>query len=78
MHNSLKFSLNISQFQAKIGHKVPYRCAKFERNRSTRRVFLVGLKLLGAKKKKKVKKIGQFSGTHISQTTWPISFKFGM
>ena len=26
----------------------------------------------------KVKKIGQFSGTHISQTTGPISFKFGM
>ena len=23
-------------------HKVPYRCAKFERNRSTGRVFLVG------------------------------------
>ena len=26
----------------------------------------------------KVKKMGQFSGTHISQTTWPISFKFGV
>ena len=26
----------------------------------------------------KVKKMGQFSGTHISLTTEPISFKFGM
>ena len=26
----------------------------------------------------KVKKMGQYSGTHISQTTAPISFKFGM
>ena len=25
-----------------IGHKVPYRCAKFERNRSTGRVFVFG------------------------------------
>ena len=62
---------------------MPYKCAKFERNRSTIRVFLLGLKLLlqnGAKKnkKKKVKKIGQFSGIHISQTTGLISFKFGM
>ena len=30
------------------------------------------------KKKKKVKKIGQFSGIHISQTTGLISFKYGM
>ena len=26
----------------------------------------------------KGEKMGQFSGTHISQTTEPISFKFGM
>ena len=41
---------------------MPYQYNKFERNRSTGRVFLVGSKLLlynGAKKKKKkVKKIG--------------------
>ena len=30
------------------------------------------------KEEEKVKKMGQFSGTHISQTTMPISFKFGM
>ena len=30
------------------------------------------------KKKKNVKKMGQFSGTHISQTTGQIFFKFGM
>ena len=29
-------------------------------------------------KKKKMKKMEQFSGTHISQITAPISFKFGM
>ena len=33
----------------------------------------------GAKKKKKnTKKIRQLSGTHISETTGAISFKFGM
>ena len=62
---------------------MPYRCTIFERNQSTGRVFLVGSMLLlhnGTKKnkKKKVKKIGQFSGTHISRTTRLISFKFGM
>ena len=79
IHNSLRFSLNISTFYDKIGHKVPYTCAKFKRNRSTGRVFLVGSKLLlwnGAKKKKKVKKMEQFSGTHILRTTGSISFKF--
>ena len=34
--------------------------------------------LIGAKKKKNVKKIGQFSEAYISQTTKPIFFKFGM
>ena len=29
------------------------------------------------KKKKNAKKIGQFSETHISQTAYPIFFKFG-
>ena len=47
-----------------------------------RRVSLFGSKLLlynGAKKKKKkVKKMGQFSGTHISQTTELICFKCSM
>ena len=32
MHNSLRFSLNIRNVLAKVGHKVPYRCANFERN----------------------------------------------
>ena len=42
---------------------MPYSCTKFERNRSTRRVSLVGAKLLlqnGAKKKKNMKKMGHF------------------
>ena len=60
---------------------MPYRCAKFERNRSMGRVFS-WLKVTFVKrceeKKKKVKEIGQFSGTHISRTTRSISFKFGM
>ena len=37
----------------------------------------LGSKLIGAKKKY-VKKIRQFSETHISQTAKPIFFKFGM
>ena len=45
-------------------------------------MFFFGSKVLcyiGAKKKKKnVKKIGQFSEAYISQTTKPIFLKFGM
>ena len=80
MHNSLRFNLNISKFYATIGHKVPYRCAKLERNRSMGRVSFVGSNLLleNGAKKMKVKKMGHFSGTHISQTIGLISFKFGM
>ena len=39
--------------------------------------FGLTLFLLNGAKKKNVKKMEQFSGTHILQTTGPISFKLG-
>ena len=65
---------------------MPYRCAKFERNRTTGRLILCGSKIhikSGVKKKKRkekknVKKIRQFLEVYIFVTTNPISFKFDM
>ena len=54
---------------------MPYWCTKFEANQSTSRLFF-GSKLnsyIGAKKKKNMKKIGQFSKKHISKTNKSIS-----
>ena len=68
IHNSLRFSLNISQFLTEIGHKVPYMCANFERNRSMRKVSLVGLKLLlcnDVKKKKMWRKWGNCRNSYL-------------
>ena len=41
---------------------MPYRCAKFERNRTTGRLFLCGSKILQkqCEEEENVKKIGQF------------------
>ena len=83
---------------------MPYRCAKFERNQSTGRVFFGWLKVTFVKRyeeeeeeeddeedeeeedeeeedeeeEEEEKGEENSSGTHISRTTWPISFKFGM
>ena len=59
---------------------MPYRCAKFERNQTTGRLFYVVQKFFksSAKKKKIVKKIGQFLEVYILFTTNPISFKSDM
>ena len=56
-------------------------CAKFEGNRTTRRVPLRGLKLFAVwceEEKKNTKKIGRLLNTNISRTTGAISFKFSM
>ena len=81
IHNLLRFSLNICKVSTKIGHEVSYKCTKFERNWSIRRLLLVGSKLVfwnSAKKKKNVKKFGQFSGINFSWTTDWIFLKFGV
>ena len=53
------------------------KCSKFERNQSMGRLFLCDLKFC-AKKKKNVKKIGQFLRTNISRSTKAIFFNFDM
>ena len=61
---------------------MPYRCAKFERNRSMRRLFYVVQKFFKSsakkKEKKNVKKIKQFLEVYILFTNNSISFKFYM
>ena len=58
---------------------MPYKCAKFERNRSIRRVSLLAQSyFVKWCEEEKGEEMRQFSGIHISRTTGPISFKFGM
>ena len=57
-----------------------YRCATFERNRTTGRLFLCGSKILQKRceEEEKCEKIGQFLEAYILFTTNLISFKFDM
>ena len=51
VHNSLKFAWNCFKFCENIDPNILYRCTKFERKRSTRKLFLHALKFCVKKKK---------------------------
>ena len=57
-----------------------YLCSKFEKNTVMKTLFSFEIRFgaFGAKKKKNVKKIGQFLTIHISGNAKAISLKFGM